>query len=89
MEIGILNLKNSFGTFQFSKEDFNSIFHDLRNVKPQPFIKEPHKSRKYNHSKKTLLKEVFKNKEKYLNFLKIQHVFIIIKIQIFLGLRCL
>ena len=64
MEIGVLNLKNSFGTYQFSKEDFDSILHDLHTFKPQTFIKEPHKSKKYNHHKKTLLKEVFNNEEK-------------------------
>ena len=64
MEMGVLNLKNSFGTYQFSKEDFNSILHDLHNFKLQPFIKEPHKFQKYNHHKKTLLKKVFNIEEK-------------------------
>ena len=66
MEIGVLNLKNSFTTYQFSKEDFNSVLYDLHNFKWQPFIKEPHKSQKYNDHKKTRIKEVFTNEEKLL-----------------------
>ena len=53
MKIDILNLINSFGTYQFSKEDFNSILHDYVILNPTTF-KEPHKSRKYNYYKKPL-----------------------------------
>lgn len=35
LEIGVLNLKNSFNTLMFSKEDFNNILFDLRNFKPK------------------------------------------------------
>ena len=34
-EIGILNLKNSFNTLKFSRNDFDSILYELRNYKPK------------------------------------------------------
>ena len=40
LEIGVLNLKNSFGTYQFSQEDFQSILYDLYNYNHRPFPKE-------------------------------------------------
>ena len=88
MEIGVLNLKNSFGKYQFSKEDFNSILQDLHTFKPQPLIKEPHKFKKYNHQKKTLLKVVFNNEEKLLEPSQNKTFFIIIK-KIFHIQKCL
>jgi len=33
-EIGVLNLKNSFGTFKFTKIDLNNILEELRNYNP-------------------------------------------------------
>ena len=34
-EIGILNLKNSFNTLKFSRNDFENILYELRNYKPK------------------------------------------------------
>ena len=34
-EIGILNLKNSFGTLKFSRQEFENILYELRNYKPE------------------------------------------------------
>ena len=37
-EIGVLNLKNSFGTLKFSKNQIKDILIDLRNYKPDTYI---------------------------------------------------
>lgn len=50
LEIGVLNLKNSFNTLMFSKEDFNNILFDLRNFKPKKkTVAKPEKVKKGNN----------------------------------------
>ena len=52
LEIGVLNLKNSFNTLMFSKEDFNNILFDLRSFKPQkPITPKTKKAKKNNEPK--------------------------------------
>ena len=56
-EIGILNLKNSFNTLKFSRNDFDSILYELRNYKPKKnnIIKMKKKKMKKKNMKKILI----------------------------------
>ena len=51
-EIGVLNLKNSFGTLKFSKQDLKEVLTDLRNYKEENINEEEDEeendSRKFN-----------------------------------------
>lgn len=44
LEIGVLNLKNSFNTYLFSKEDFSNILFDLRNFNSNSKSSKPKKT---------------------------------------------
>jgi hypothetical protein len=63
LEIGVLNLKNSFGTYQFSQEDFQSILYDLYNYNHRPNPKESKETRERsecNHKG-----QIYQTKETY------------------------
>ena len=51
LEIAILNLKSSFGTYLFSEEDLHNIIKDLKisTKKPQIYTNEKPKPRKINN----------------------------------------
>ena len=57
-EIGILNLKNSFNTLKFSRNDFENILYELRNYKPK-------KKQYYKKKEKEKKKEEYKEYSHY------------------------
>lgn len=69
LEIGVLNLKNSFGTYQFSKEEFNNILYDLRNFKPQQRVpKSNHKPKKHQQQKRQKEESYSYEEEEYRDY---------------------
>ena len=63
LEIGVLNLKNSFGTYQFSQEDFQNILYDLYNYNHRPFPKESKRTRERSECNRK--GQIYQTKETY------------------------